>query len=140
MPASPFYQSPNPLRFRGIPDTLATYHLEGSECCLVHADNPLMPVSGVWVNPNVRVGYNEAAYQAAKVVPNRAWLSYREIVSGLWKNRIVRWTTTPFFKEWVVKRRVKKWERESPSQHQEPGLHCLINEMQVLVANGWAHV
>jgi hypothetical protein len=140
MPASPFYESPNPLRFRGIPDTLAAHHLEGSECCLVHADNPLTPQKGVWLNPNVRVGYNEAAYKAAHHPPTGAWLSLSEIFFGLWKNRIVRWTTTRFFKEWVVKRRVSTWESSAPAHHREPALHCLINEMQVLASNGWAHV
>src|SRR5438270_8111059 len=36
--ADPFYRDP-PLSFRGIPDSLAIHHLEGSECCLIHADN-----------------------------------------------------------------------------------------------------
>ena len=51
--ADPFYKSP-PLSFRGIPDSLAVHHLEGSECCLIHADNELSTVKGVWLNPNVR--------------------------------------------------------------------------------------
>lgn len=140
MPASPFYESPNPLRFRGIPDTLATHHLEGSECCLIHTDNPLTPQKGVWLNPNVRVGYNEAAYKAVQRLPNRAWLSLSEISFGLWKNRIVRWTTSPIFKEWVVKKRVRTWENDASAHRRESALHCLINEMQVLISNGWAHV
>ncbi|KAH7144270.1 cryptococcal mannosyltransferase 1-domain-containing protein [Dactylonectria estremocensis] len=32
--------------FRGLDDTLAAQHLEGSECCLIHTDNP---VSAKWV-------------------------------------------------------------------------------------------
>jgi hypothetical protein len=46
--AAPFYGGPGddghikaPLRFRGISDSLAKYHLEASECCLIHFDNPL---------------------------------------------------------------------------------------------------
>ncbi|RFU33789.1 hypothetical protein B7463_g2534, partial [Scytalidium lignicola] len=58
--AEPFYHNP-PLRFRGIPDSLATHHLEGSECCLIHADNDLSARKGVWLNPNVRVSYNAEA-------------------------------------------------------------------------------
>ncbi|KAJ6185974.1 hypothetical protein N7519_007275 [Penicillium mononematosum] len=50
MPASPFIAS-SPLRFRGIPDSLAEYHLEGSECCLIHTDNPLSVEKGVYLNP-----------------------------------------------------------------------------------------
>ncbi|KAJ4396833.1 hypothetical protein N0V93_001055 [Gnomoniopsis smithogilvyi] len=53
--AAPFYGE-EPLRFRAIPDSLADFHLEGSECCLIHADNPLSAreSSGVWLNPNRR--------------------------------------------------------------------------------------
>ncbi|KAB5580844.1 polysaccharide export protein [Coniochaeta sp. 2T2.1] len=54
--STPFYANP-PLQFRGIDDSLADLHLEGSECCLIHADNVLSrdPDKGVWLNPNVRV-------------------------------------------------------------------------------------
>jgi hypothetical protein len=44
-------------------------------------------------------------------------------------------------KTWTVSRRLKAWEREdSTGNRAEYGTFCLINEMQVLVANGWAHV
>lgn len=33
--AAPFYSN-EPLRFRGIADSLAAYHIEASECCLIH--------------------------------------------------------------------------------------------------------
>jgi hypothetical protein len=49
------------LSFRGIADGLAELHLEGSECCLIHAGNPLSELKGVYMNPNVQVGYNELA-------------------------------------------------------------------------------
>jgi hypothetical protein len=51
------------LRFRGISDTLAASDLEGSEYCLMHADNAL---SGrrMYVNPQVRAGYSGEAYNA----------------------------------------------------------------------------
>jgi hypothetical protein len=147
MEAAPFYAN-FPLRFRGIPDSLAKHHLEASECCLIHADNPLSLTQGVWLNPNVRVGYNGPAYEA--VNPARgSWLSSSEIFVGLWKARIWRWVTTTYFKDSVVDRRLRAWEKESNTRywenkpnprHYEPGRHCLINEMQVLVANGWAHV
>lgn len=57
MAAVPFYDSTSPFRFRGVPDTLAHHHIEGSECCIIHADNRLSQHQGVWINPNVRVGY-----------------------------------------------------------------------------------
>ncbi|KAL8996568.1 MAG: hypothetical protein Q9169_003963 [Polycauliona sp. 2 TL-2023] len=53
--ASPFQRQSNPLRFRGIPDSLAQYHLEGSECCLIHYDNPLSAENGVYINPEVHL-------------------------------------------------------------------------------------
>lgn len=138
MDASPFYSSSDPLRFRGIPDSLAKQHLEGSECCLIHADNPLSHAQGVWINPHVRVGYNGPAYEA--VNPDQGiWLSSSELLIGLWKNRIWRWTSTNLFKGLTVDRRIRAWESTDPARH-ELGPHCLINEMQVLVSNGWAHV
>jgi hypothetical protein len=33
--AEPFYKG---VKFRGIKDGLAEWHLEGSECCLIHRD------------------------------------------------------------------------------------------------------
>lgn len=136
MPTEPFL-SDRPLRFRGISDSLALQHLEGSECCLIHADNPLSNTRGVFVNPNVRVGYNELAYH--KVHPATAWVGLQNVAVSLWENRLRRWTTTPFLKKLVVRRRVNSWKAESDGRL-EPGEFCLINEMQVLVANGWAHV
>jgi len=136
MSAEPFISWPY-LRFRGITDSLAISHLEGSECCLIHADNPLSSSKGVYLNPNVRVGYNTPAYDA--VHPTSNWISLSQIFWALWENRLRRWTTTPLFKEWVVQRRVRRWEAQD-KHNQEPGRFCLINEMQVLVENGWAHV
>jgi hypothetical protein len=136
MPAEPFTAEP-PLRFRGIPDSLARSHLEASECCLIHADNPLSRVKGVYLNPNVRVGYSGPAY--AVVNPPQNWLSLRDSFWAVWENRIRRWFTTPFFKDWIVRKRVQIWRGRNAS-NQEPGEFCLTNEMQVLIENGWAHV
>ncbi|KAE8349943.1 cryptococcal mannosyltransferase 1-domain-containing protein [Aspergillus coremiiformis] len=136
MDASPFYRTP-PLKFRGISDSLAKSHLEGSECCLIHADNPLSRDKGVWLNPTVRVGYNAPAYAAVNSEDN-SWLSTISIISGLWENRLLRWWTTPWLKESIVWTRVSQWEKQD-SEHRENGPFCLVNEMQVLVENGWAH-
>jgi hypothetical protein len=89
------------------------------------------------VNPKVRVGYNGPAYE--KVHPAGSWLSPQYIALALWENRFRRWATTTLLKKWVVRRRVDQWKALSSGRH-EPGDFCLINEMQVLVANGWAHV
>ncbi|CAI7581946.1 unnamed protein product [Penicillium viridicatum] len=136
MSASPFIAS-SPLRFRGIPDSLARYHLEGSECCLIHTDNPLSVEKGVYLNPLVRVGYSGAAYTA--IHPMMNWLSVKRIVQGLWVNRLRRLGVTSWMKEEVVRRRVNRW-RALSTGNEERGELCIINEMQVLHRYGWAHV
>ena len=130
--ATPFYD-PSRLRFRGVPDSLALHHVEGSECCLIHADNPLTQSHGVWLNPNVRVGYSPEAYAAVKSP------SMGQGLIGIWTNRLWRWTTSPKVKTLRMSSRFKSWS-EGGADRSEPGRFCLINEMQVLVANGWAHV
>lgn len=136
MDAAPFLAA-YPLRFRGIPDSLALSHLEGSECCLIHADNPLTTQHGVYLNPLVRVGYNAPAYDAVNPIKN--WLSPVSILKGLWMNRLRRWVTTPFFQDMKVRKLVNRWAALSENNH-EPGWFCIINEMQVLIDRGWAHV
>ncbi|KAF2446650.1 glycosyltransferase family 69 protein [Karstenula rhodostoma CBS 690.94] len=137
MPAQVF-TGPSALRFRGIPDSLAVTHLEGSECCLIHADNPLSLREGVFVNPTVRVGYTREAYEAMRA--GEGALSSVTLLYRLWENRIRRWVTvTPALKSGVVASRVRKWKEGDP-KNEEPGEFCLINEMQVLRKIGWAHV
>lgn len=146
MDASPFYAPSSTLRFRGTPDSLANFHLEGSECCLIHADNPLSASKGVWLNPNVRVGYNADAYDAVNTGSDgasgaRSWVGSASVVHGSWENRILRWFTTTWFDERTVTSRIAKWKKEGGrEEREEKGVNCLINEMQVLVGNGWAHV
>ncbi|KYK58596.1 polysaccharide export protein [Drechmeria coniospora] len=137
MPAEPFVSSTS-LRFRGVPDSLALHHLEASECCLIHADNPLSKTLGVYLNPRVRVGYNLAAYEATHPGDGDAWVSMWQIWRGLWVNRIKRWTVFTL-EGFVVRSRVGRWEAEA-SGNKEAGEFCLINEMQILADNGWAHV
>lgn len=138
MDAKPFYQTPR-LTFRGVPDSLAKLHVEGSECCLIHTDNPLSREQGVWVNPNVRVGYNERAYREVNPEGLSTWMSVFSIARGLWTNRLSRWSTSPLLKEWVIRRRIEQWKEKHPNNH-ETGSSCLINEMQILTSYGWAHV
>jgi hypothetical protein len=134
MDASPFYP-PTPLSFRGIPDSLSTSHLEASECCLIHFDNPLTSSKGVWLNPLVRVGYSAEAYEAVNHARGESsWVGWVGVVHGCWENRVLRWFTTDWVEGWEVSRRVRRWGSE------ERGLKCLVDEMQVLVGNGWAHV
>ena len=99
----------------------------------------------MWLNPNVKVGYNSEAYDIVNPEVG-AWPCKKERVKGIWHNRFVRWTRFPwrFLERYAVDRRVRLW-REEAQQTIEGGVsqdesHCLINEMQVLVENGWAHV
>ncbi|KAF2861512.1 glycosyltransferase family 69 protein [Piedraia hortae CBS 480.64] len=127
--AKPFYQN---LQFRAIDDSLAKSHLEGSECCLIHYDNPLTGKAGVWVNPNVRVTYDAAAYGRVKggVWPKWPW----NIVAGIWKNRFNRWCSRGHRDEKrVIAKRLAQW------QGKEPGADCLIDEMHIMLWNGWGH-
>lgn len=136
MPIDPFTSNP-PLRFRALPDSLAEYHLEGSECCLIHADNPLSQTKGVYMNPAVRVGYNGPAYTA--IHPVSAWISLQNVALALWENRVRRWVTSHRLKKLAVGRKIAAWEDGDRGRF-EPGEFCVINEMQVLAVNGWAHV
>jgi hypothetical protein len=137
MDAAPFYDATAPLRFRGIPDSLATYHLEASECCLIHADNDLTHQKGVWVNPRVRVGYSGEAYDA--VHRKQCWLTLSDMVLGAWENRLRRWMTSSWLREGVVFSRLRSWAG-AQGQLVESGVYCLVDEMQVLRSNGWAHL
>jgi hypothetical protein len=112
--------SQSPLQFRGIPDSLATWHVEGSECCLIHSDNPLRATKGIWMNPNVRVAFNESTYPLVnprQLIPDSValrdeaidntisrsrgpegsavrrgrWPGVSELFWGRWGNRIGRW-------------------------------------------------
>lgn len=136
MPAEPFISS-QPLRFRGIPDSLASYHLEGSECCLIHMDNPISHQKQTYVNPHVLVGYSSEAYIAAH--PQGLLLSPWQIFIALWENRIRRWATSQLLKKWRVQKHVKKWKTIN-ADYKERDETCIINEMQVLVEGGWNHV
>jgi len=62
--AAPFLP-PSNLRFRGVSDSLAEWHVEGSECCLIHYDNPA-PDKGVWLNPNARVAYRVKGWELVR--------------------------------------------------------------------------
>lgn len=141
--SSPFYADP-PLQFRGIDDSLADLHLEGSECCLIHADNVLThdPDKGVWLNPNVRVGYNVPVYQAVK--GKRFPGPFATVVGG-WANRWLRvmGRIKHDLEQLTVQRRLDQWRSETPTgelSRTEVGVACLINEMQIMWQNGWKHL
>lgn len=139
--AGPFY-SASPLQFRGLPDSLAEYHLEASECCLIHADNPLTVKHGVFLNPNVRVAYS--ADTRILVNPlNGNWPSAWEKVQGAWRIRWARFMGSlgRYLERRLVADRLAKWEEGGGTEvHHEAGRVCIVNEMQILVDNGWMHV
>ncbi|TRX96728.1 hypothetical protein FHL15_002394 [Xylaria flabelliformis] len=139
--SAPFYAHPQ-LKFRGIDDSLADLHLEGSECCLIHADNYLSLEKGVWLNPNVRVGYSIDAYRQVQKnhFPSAFWT-----VLGAWINRIKsgRMTIQSQLESRIVTKRIEQWKAETPkgdAPRNEPGAACLINEMQIMWENGWKHL
>ncbi|TVY37314.1 Alpha-1,3-mannosyltransferase [Lachnellula subtilissima] len=146
--AASFYTYPQ-LKFRGISDSLANEHLEGSECCLIHSDNhKLRDQKGVWMNPNVRVTYNASTYvrvnpqgplpesisgdekmqSVIEEVKGDAWPRKWERWTGTWENRWARWFGFGRARYWsenqVVKTRVKKWAsqgREKGEEREENG-------------------
>ncbi|KAL0936455.1 polysaccharide export protein [Colletotrichum truncatum] len=139
--AAPFYAE-TPLRFRAIDDSLAALHLEGSECCLIHADNYLSREKGVWLNPNVRVGYNEEVFRQTRL--DRFPTPWTAVV-GIWANRYLRARNSIQLglEAWVVEKRLRRWVDETPTSElprKEPGKMCLINEMQIMWMNGWKHI
>ncbi|KAF2091803.1 glycosyltransferase family 69 protein [Saccharata proteae CBS 121410] len=136
--ATPYYTKLKNLRFRSLPDNLAKEHLEASECCLIHADNPYSDAHGVFVNPAVRVGYDKAAYDAVNPGDGWSWVGLVDLIKGTWVNRLKRWFALRKSKEDVVQ--LKIFERERKLKTPEPGAFCAIDEMQVLRIDGWAHV
>jgi hypothetical protein len=155
MPASTF-TGIRGLTFRGIPDSLAAHHLEASECCLIHADNPGSRTRGVYVNPAVRVGYNRAAYDAVHNGVGGggggsdrgesggggnggSWLSLTEVYLGLWRSRLARWFTSSWFEERSVRWRIGRWVKGGEGRL-EKGAFCVVDEMQIVVQNGWKHL
>lgn len=147
--AKPFYDNEN-LNFRGIPDSLASDMLEGSEACLIHVDNKYSREKGVWVNPNVRVAYTEEVYK--KVNPDNGRKNWPydggwDRVQAIWgnrKDRVMQWGDR-YMQRYMIQQKVKTWEHTAGSANGgvvvgEVGTACLVNEMQVLIAKGWANV
>lgn len=130
--AEPFQSTSNPLRFRSIPDSLAKFHVEASECCLVHYDNPISLTAGVWINPTVRVGYSSQAYAA---VTGREWPTTSELRWGKWKSKRTWWIRDPIpslkasFRIWL-------WRRKYPNIS-EPGFACVQDLAMVITTDGW---
>lgn len=125
--AEPFLVS-HPPRFCGIPDSLAALHLEGSECCLIHIDNPLSATKGVWLNPLLRVGYNPDACGVVEASANHPWPSFHARVTRLWYNTWARLTGAPrhVLEQLTVRSRLKQWKSGAPAleSREELGQHA----------------
>lgn len=146
--AAPFYSHGDDvegLKFRAIPDNLAQLHIEASECCLIHADNALSTQHGVFINPNVRVGYRAAADAVVNPGDGSEWPSAWGKVKGIWANRWARWMWWFWRRldEVAIAGRVERWKeagRTTGVENEEKGRACLVDEMQVLVKTGWQHL
>lgn len=137
------------LRFRGVPDSLAAYYVEASECCLIHADLLASGQAqrGMYVNPAVRTAYVAEAYKSTHYgLKTATFVSIWQYWSGTWVTRLRHW-----WKDAVsisagqnareVYRRIKLWELEGDSkQRREVGDYCTVLEMQILISNGWKHL
>ncbi|KAH0848444.1 hypothetical protein AYO21_02531 [Fonsecaea monophora] len=144
MDSTPFYDG---LQFRALSDSLASKHLEASECCLIHTDmNLTSPGSAdrIYVNPSVRVGYTVEAYNATHFGPDETFVSATQYVIGVWTNRVRRHILpreTKTMKE--VKKKMERWVKEgenSLEDRKETGELCIIDEQHILIWNGWKHV
>jgi len=143
-------QAKQGLRFRGIPDSLATKKLEASECCLIHADLIASGQAhkGLFLNPAVRSGYTSRAYELTHWGGDRGFVSRWQYISGVWKNRFTRWkvdgVSTSAGKNMAeVHKRIRKWKNEGlePGEERvEVGDYCMIMEVHILIWNGWKHV
>lgn len=131
--AEPFQSTSEPLRFRSIPDSLAKFHVEASECCLIHYDNPISSTVGVWINPDVRVGYSSEAYAA--VTRGGEWPSTSELRWGKWKSKWTWWIRDPI-PHLKTSLRVWLWRRRFPNIS-EPGIACVQDIAMVITADGW---
>jgi len=140
------------LKFRGIPDALASKRLEASECCLIHADliDRGQVKKGIYVNPAVRVGYTETkglqgtSYDLVHTGPTgMGYVTLGGYVFGVWKCRLKRWFTSPWFVMRRVWSRIGEWKREGKKLdeiREEVGGYCTVDEGQFIVWNGWKHV
>lgn len=134
--AAPFYTN-SPPKFRAVEDSLADFHVEAPETCLIHVDNA--PASkGVWMNPNVRVAHSVGTYARLQDNQFPDWVS---AVVGSWNNRIERWRAPAASAELDAKlrARVSEWVSSgegASEQRSEAGVQCLVDDMEVIKPRG----
>jgi Cryptococcal mannosyltransferase 1 len=135
--AAPFQDLRNPLRFRAVNDSLAEYYLEASECCLIHYDNPLSAFRGVWMNPKVRVGYDDMRYDA--VHQPSGWPSMAATILGHLSD-LLTWIVPLSRKRKVIDLRYEEWTQKSPL-NTEAGADCLVHKLMIVSEKGkWSEV
>ena len=101
---------------------------------------------GVWLNPNVRVTYNNVSDAIVNPKGGGTWPTRGVKLKGVWTYRWIHWSQ--WLLRWLRDRRVstrfQQWKneprQEGEDEHVEPGAACLVDEMQVLLSNGWKHV
>lgn len=158
--AAPYYNEVTPrdgrsdakagLRFRGVPDSLAVKHLEASECCLIHADLLASGQAhkGIYLNPAVRVGYTREAYELTHTGLQKSFVSRFQYITGVWKDRLARYKSDGISSSAgqnmaEIYRRIREWDQEGANigeKRSEVGGYCTIDEMHILIWNGWKHV
>jgi Cryptococcal mannosyltransferase 1 len=135
--AAPFQDLRYPLRFRAVHDSLAENYLEASECCLIHYDNPRSAFKGVWMNPNVRVGYDIMRYDA--VHRPSGWPSTAAITLGRFSDLLVQIVSLKERRK-VIDLRYEEWTQKS-TRNTEVGSDCLVNKMMVVSDKGkWSEI
>jgi Cryptococcal mannosyltransferase 1 len=135
--AAPFQDLRHPLRFRAVHDSLAENYLEASECCLIHYDNPRSTPKGVWMNPNVRVGYDIMRYDA--VHRPSGWPSTAAITLGRFSDLLVQIVSLKERRK-VIDLRYEEWTQQS-TRNTEVGSDCLVNKMMVVSDKGkWSEI
>ncbi|RMD40777.1 hypothetical protein DV735_g4379, partial [Chaetothyriales sp. CBS 134920] len=152
MDASPFYPSVgvdgrqvDGLRFRAISDSLAAKHLEASECCLINADLAAMGAAehGIYINPAVRVAYTDKAYNLTHTGADATgFITASNYLLATWLFRLAGWVESSASRalDEKVHSRVAKWQHDNTLEHRnETGEMCLIDEMHLLIWNGWKH-
>ncbi|KAF8864502.1 hypothetical protein BDZ45DRAFT_701674 [Acephala macrosclerotiorum] len=97
--------------------------------------NSLVPVKSCW---NGIVAIQENHSTTSCYYDFEKW-------TGIWNNRWARWTGFPrrITEQYIVDKRIERWRNETQQRgknHDHIRAQCIINEMQVLVQNGWAHV
>jgi len=74
---------------------------------------------------------------------NGNWLSAWEKVQGAWRICWARFMGSlgRYLERRLIADRLAKWEEGGGTEvHREAGRVCIVNEMQILVDNGWMHV